>query len=333
MDAATTLLWGLLAVLAGLGVIGVLAALFAVIRRLAALERSQGQIGQSVHAVETRLAETDTVARGMAEMTSTIHSELARAQESLVALRAAARSRQDLEYRTSESIRRLEAVIAGTQTKGAAGENVIEVVLSQLPAAWQVRDLRVGNKTVEFGLRLPNSLVLPIDSKWAATDLLERFLAAEEVDEQRRLKSEIEKTVLAKAKEVQKYIDPNLTLDFGVAVVPDAVYDLCCGVQTRAFEMSVVLVSYSLFVPYLLLVFQMALRTSRSVDAQRLNSYLHSAGQHIDAAQQELEGRFSRALTMLGNGRDELRAHLSALNGGLARLQMEADALESAEEE
>ena len=222
MDAATTLLWGLLAVLAGLGVIGVLAALFAVIRRLAALERSQGQIGQSVHAVETRLAETDTVARGMAEMTSTIHSELARAQESLVALRAAARSRQDLEYRTSESIRRLEAVIAGTQTKGAAGENVIEVVLSQLPAAWQVRDLRVGNKTVEFGLRLPNSLVLPIDSKWAATDLLERFLAAEEVDEQRRLKSEIEKTVLAKAKEVQKYIDPNLTLDFGVAVVPDA---------------------------------------------------------------------------------------------------------------
>lgn len=320
----------LLAALAAFGGIGLLAALLGVLRRLAAVEQSQGQIGQNIHAVQTRLVETDTVAKGLAEATSAIHSDLSRAREVLVALQAAARSRQDLEYRTAESVRRLEAVIAGTQTKGAAGENIIEVVFAQLPADWQVRDLRVGNKTVEFGLRLPNNLVLPIDVKWAATDLVERFLAAEEVDEQQRLKSAIERVVLSKVREAAKYVDPHLTTDFGVAAVPDAVYDLCSGVQVKAFEMNVVLVSYSMFVPYLLLVFQMVLKTSRNVDVQRLNSYLQSARSHMDALQGELEGRLSRAITMLSNGRDDMRAHLSALSGGLTRLQIDADALDHA---
>jgi len=48
----------------------------------------------------------------------------------------------------------LEAVIAGTQTNRAAGENIIEVVFSQQPAEWKARDFHVGNKIVEFGLQL-----------------------------------------------------------------------------------------------------------------------------------------------------------------------------------
>ena len=51
------------------------------------------------------------------------------------------------------AIRRLETVIAGTQSKGAAGENILDVVFSKLPAEWQVRNFPVGNKSVEFGLR------------------------------------------------------------------------------------------------------------------------------------------------------------------------------------
>ena len=245
-------------------------------------------------------------------------------QQGLAELHAYTRARQDLERQTADSIRRLEMVIAGTQTKGMAGENILETVFANLPQEWQVRNFRVGDKAVEFALRLPNNLVLPIDSKWPATNLLEQFASCEDLVEQRRLKSQIEKAVLDKAREVRKYIDPNVTVNFGIAAVPDAVYDLCTGVQADVFQLNVVLIGYSMFVPYLLLVFQTILKTSQSIDMQRLDSYLRSADEHILSAQGELEGRFSRALTMLTNSRDELSVLLSKVRSGLTSVQISA---------
>ncbi len=245
-------------------------------------------------------------------------------QRDLTQLQAYTRARQDLERQTAESIRRLEMVIAGTQTKGAAGENILEAVFAQLPIEWQVRNFRVGDKAVEFGLRLPNNLVLPIDSKWPATHLLEQFAAADDPQDQQRIKAQIEKAVLDKAKEVRKYIDPNVTVNFGVAVVPDGVYDLSAGIYVDVFRLNVALVSYRMFVPYLLLVFQTVLETSQSFDVQRLDAYLRSAEESIQAAQEELEGRFSRAITMLTNSRNELSVLLSKVSSGLTSLQISA---------
>ena len=245
-------------------------------------------------------------------------------QQGLMELHAYTRARQDMERQTADSIRRLEMIIAGTQTKGAAGENILETVFADLPQEWQVRNFRVGDKAVEFGLRLPNNLVLPIDSKWPATHLLEQFTASEDPEELRKLKGQIEKAVLDKAKEVRKYIDPNVTVNFGIAAVPDAVYDLSTGVQADVFQLNVVLIGYSMFVPYLLLVFQTILKTSQSIDMQRLDAYLKSADENIQAAQGELEGRYSRALTMLTNSRDELSVLLSKVRSGLTSVQISA---------
>ena len=47
--------------------------------------------------------------------------------------------------------------------------------------------------------------------------------------------------VLTKAREVRKYVDSNLTMTFGAAAVPDAVYDLCAECHSEAFEMNVVI--------------------------------------------------------------------------------------------
>jgi len=253
-----------------------------------------------------------------------VSQAVANIQQGLAELHAYTRARQDMERQTADSIRRLEMVIAGTQTKGMAGENILETVFANLPQEWQVRNFRVGDKAVEFALRLPNNLVLPIDSKWPATHLLEQFAACEDLEEQRRLKAQIEKAVLDKAKEVRKYIDPNVTVNFGIAAVPDAVYDLSTGVQAEVFQLNVVLIGYSMFVPYLLLVFQTILKTSQSIDMQRLDAYLRSADEHIQAAQGELEGRFSRALTMLTNSRDELSVLLSKVRSGLTSVQISA---------
>ena len=253
-----------------------------------------------------------------------VSQAVTRIQEGLAELHAYTRARQDLERQTADSIRRLETVIAGTQTKGAAGENILEAVFANLPVEWQVRNFRVGDKAVEFGLRLPNNLVLPIDSKWPATHLLEQFAAADDPEEQQKLKAQIEKAVLDKAKEVRKYIDPNVTVNFGIAAVPDAVYDLSTGIQVDVFQLNVVLIGYSMFVPYLLLVFQTILKTSQDIDLQRLDAYLRSAEESIQAAQGELEGRFSRAITMLTNSRNELSVLLSKVSSGLTSLQISA---------
>ncbi len=300
------------------------------LERVSNVEKGQNQVTQGIVSLGTGLTEAKTVTSSLVEATTAIRDELSQAKTSLTELQTHTKARQEIELRTAESIRRLEAVIAGTQTKGAAGENILEVVFAKLPPEWQVRNLRVGAKTVEFGLRLPNNLILPIDSKWPATGLLEEFVACDDPDKQQKLKAEIEAAVLAKAKEVRKYIDPNVTMNFGVAAVPDSVYDLCFGIQVDVLRLNVVLVSYSMFVPYLLLVFQTILKTSQNIDLQKLDAYLKSAQESIKAVQDELEGRFPKAITMLNNSRDEMSAHLSRVAGGLTSLQISAPSQSSA---
>jgi DNA recombination protein RmuC len=294
--------------------------------RVSNVEKGQNQVTQGIASLGTGLTETKTVANSLVDATTAMRGELSRAKTDLTELQTHTKARQELELRTAESIRRLEAVIAGTQTKGAAGENVLEVLFAKLPPDWQVRNFRVGAKTVEFGLRLPNNLILPIDSKWPATGLLEEFIGCDDPDKQQKLKAEIEAAVLTKAKEVRKYIDPNVTMNFGVAAVPDSVYDLCFGIQVDVFQLNVVLISYSMFVPYLLLVFQTMLKTSQNIDLQKLEAYLKSAQENIKSVQDELEGRFPKAITMLNNSRDEMSAHLSKVAGGLTSLQISAPA-------
>ena len=292
--------------------------------RVSNVEQNQNQVRQGISALGTGLFETSLVAKSLVEATTAMRGELSRAKDDLTELHTHAKARQELEQRTAESIRHLEAIITGTQTKGTAGENILEVVFAKLPPDWQVRNFRVGDKTVEFGLRLPNGLVLPIDSKWPATHLLEQFTACDDIAEQQRLKTKIEKVVLNMAKEVRKYIDPNVTVNFGVAAVPDAIYDLCSSVHADVFQLNVMLVSYSMFIPYLLLVFQTILKTSQEIDLQRLEAHLQSTQGNIRALQDELEGRFSRALTMLNNSRNDMRVHLGKISSGFTSLGISA---------
>jgi DNA recombination protein RmuC len=284
------------------------------------LENTQNSSNRQIFELRAGVAESGTATRSLIDTANHIRDELSRAKNDLTELQSQARVRQELEVSTSESIRRLEAVIAGTQSKGSAGENILEIMFAKLPAEWQERNFTVGNKTVEFGLRLPNKLILPIDSKWTATNLLEKFINCQDTAERQGFKGEIEREVLKKAKEVQKYIDPNLTVDFGVAVVPDAIYDLCCGILTDAFKLKVVLVSYSMFVPYLLLVIESTRKMALSVDETKLRAFLDSSQTCIDAMRSEVEGRFSRAMTMLDNSRTDMRGHLSRLAGNVAGL-------------
>jgi DNA recombination protein RmuC len=297
-----------------------------VAERISMVEQGQQTVHRGVGVLANHsasaLSELKTLTNGLAEATASMRAELARAKSDLTALQSSTHARQEADLAMAESLRRLEMVIAGTHSKGSAGENILELVFAKLPPAWQVRNFKVDGKPVEFALRLPNDLVLPIDSKWPATHLMEQFAGSEDPSEQQRIKKEIETAVLLKAREVRKYVDPAVTVNFGVAVVPDSVYDLCYGIQADVFQLGVVLVSYSMFVPYLLLVFQTMLKASQGLDVQRLEAYLHTVQASIQAMQEELDGRFSRAITMLSNSRDDMRAHLSKAGSSAAGLRL-----------
>ena len=148
-----------------------------------------------------------------------------------------------------------------------------------------------------------------------------RGVASEDEAERQRLKGQIEDAVLAKAREVRKYIDPGLTVGFGIAVVPDSVYDLCSGIQADAFRLNVVVVGYSMFVPYLLLVFETVLKTSQTVDMEKLDAYLRAAEESVQALQEEIDGRFARGLVMLTNSRNDMAHHVSRVSTRLTSLR------------
>ncbi|MBI9047516.1 MAG: DNA recombination protein RmuC [Anaerolineaceae bacterium] len=292
--------------------------------RISLLEHTQEKISQQMDGVGTRLTETGTMTRNLYHSSSLIQQGLSQTQASLSAIQGQAKARQDIEIKTAESIHRLEAVIAGTHSKGAAGENIIDIVFSQLPVEWQVRNFPIDNKVVEFGLRLPNKRILPIDSKWAATSLLEKFHATEDIEERQSIKSQIERQVITKAREVRKYLDPNFTASFGVAAVPDAVFDLCSHAQVSIMKMDVVLISYSMFIPYLLLVFQSILENNQEVDFQQLDLYLQSTKSYLNALQNELDGRFSKAIIMLGNTRDDMKVQVGKLSSGINSIKVQS---------
>jgi DNA recombination protein RmuC len=290
--------------------------------KVAGVEQNQNNVNQSVGSLSTTLARTDTATTTLVHATESLRGGLTAAQGTLTELRTMSQAQQDLEQQATDSIQRLERVLAGSQSKGIAGENIVEMMFSKFPPEWQVRDFSVGNKVVEFGIRLPNDLVLPIDSKWAASNLLEEFVSCKDLKEKQRIKAQIQSVVLGRASEIRKYIDPNLTSSFGIAAVPDSIFELCSEILPELLQLNVVLISYSLFQPYLLLVFQTTLKTLKEVDLKKLDPYLQLAEDSIKVLQEELEGRFSRALVMLDNSRADMCAHLSKLRAGLAGLQV-----------
>ena len=284
------------------------------------IDSDQSGLSAAVQGIQKDVTVTGKDTQGLLTTAVLMRQHLDQAKEGLSTLHTITKERQEDERLMSESVRRLEAVIAGTQSKGAAGENILESVFCKLPADWQVRNFMVEGKICEFGLRLPNKRVLPIDSKWPATSLLERFHACEEAGDKRKIKGEIEKAVLKKAEEVQKYLDPDKTIGFGVAVVPDAVYDLCGATLHQTFHLKVAVVSYSMFIPYLLFIFQTNLKTSQDVDLHKLAHAVSESEKSIKNIQDELDGRFSRAMSQIVNSRDAVKreaAQMSKLLNGI----------------
>jgi DNA recombination protein RmuC len=262
------------------------------------LQRAEGQ-ALVVSELRQRL-ETGGVTQE--SQSAEIRERLAQTQSVVERLGSALVARQSIEDEARSSLKRLESVIAGSSTRGAAGENILEEVLKHLPPEMLQRNVWVGGKVVELALQLPGGKLLPIDSKWVSSGALEQ-LADPALDAQRRaqLTAQVEREVDRRVREVSQYIDPAATSTFALAVIPDAAYDVCRGAIVSAHRRHVMVIGYAMALPYLLTLYQLHLQFARTVDMEKLQSALIDVERHLDTLEAILDNKLQRALTMLQN--------------------------------
>jgi hypothetical protein len=185
-----------------------------------------------------------------------------------------------------------------------------------------------AGKVVEYALRLPGDRLLPIDSKWTSVSSLERLAAADDPDERRRLVEQVGREVRTRMRELAKYLDPERTLAIGVLAVPDAVYAAAPDAHADGHRQGVLIVPYSLALPYVLALYRLAVRFSAAVDHGQLAARLRDLDHALGQMEEEVEGRLARGLVQIGNACDALGDHVRGARRTTARLLQTADTAE-----
>jgi DNA recombination protein RmuC len=259
---------------------------------------------------------------GLAGAAQDLQGRLAQAQRALAEVKAIEQARGSQLDRATDSLRRLELVLAGSGTRGAAGENILARAFAQIPPDLLDTNAAFGGRVVEYALRLPGGRLLPVDSKWTSVAELAALETAEDGDEARRLREHVAREVRLRIREMAKYLDPERTLSLAVLAVPDAVHAAVPETHAEGWQQGVLVVPYSLALPFLLCLYRLAVRFAPGPEdaAARL-------GQVADALRrmdEELEGRLSRALVQAANARDALRGELAQVRAVAERLSRAA---------
>jgi DNA recombination protein RmuC len=229
----------------------------------------------------------------------------------------------------AQSLRRLEAVVAGSSSRGAAGENILARALAQLPPDMLERDAPFGSRHVEYALRLPGGRLLPIDSKWTSAASLERLAEADDPMERRRLHEQVARDVRGKAREVARYLDPERTLGLGILALPDAVHAAAAEAHAEGHRDGVLIVPYTLALPFVLAVYRLSLRFG-AFEAESVASRMRLLADALLRIEDEVEGRLSRGLVQVQNARDALREHAATARREADRLLNAAECQDAA---
>jgi DNA recombination protein RmuC len=228
--------------------------------------------------------------------------------------------RKRADEKNEEVIRRLDHIIAGTKTRGIAGENIIDEVFKQFPAEMVVRNYRIKNREVEFGIVLSDGKIIPVDSKWTSSEDLKMLADEEDVKRRLQLINSVKKVIKSKIQEVSSYVDPEATAPLAVCAVPDAVYSVSHDLHPYAYKNNVILISYSLLLPYLLTLYHMHLQYSRDYDIENLQHYLLDVKHKTDNLTETLENKLIKSSVMLGNAIDEIRQIINSIKNSLLKI-------------
>jgi hypothetical protein len=299
-----------------------LAKLSSVESKVASLTNAQGVIAQDVHQLEITLKGLETkLAESTGEVRATLSRDVGDARRVLMELKARFEDRSRLEDEMHAVTRRIERVLVGARTRGESGENILADAFAEFPPEMIDRDFRVGGKVVEYAVVLPNKKRLPVDSKWSGIEAVDRI--HKEIDPERikRLENDLERDVEKKVREVATYIDPASTTDIAIAAVPDSVYGHCKRVHIEGFRVGVLLMAYSMVVPYVLALYHLHLQMARSVEFENIEAYLVKIERSLDEIDKIAENKIARAGAMVSNAYTECKQVIGSMRAATAFLR------------
>lgn len=233
--------------------------------------------------------------------------------------------RRRLEEQSTAAVQRIERLVSGSFSKGRVGENLLKAALNELPPDMVVQDFRIGGRVCEFGLRMSDGRVLPVDSKWGGFDLVEQLETAVDLAEREGLRKRVDKAVCERVGEVADYIDASLTVAMAVIAVPDAVYACCRKAHRDAAQLRVTILSYGTALPVLLSIWNLHRAYARELDSEQLIVRIHEVANRLGELAEQIEGRLSRALTTATNAASDMRAMVSSAQSSLRVLEREAE--------
>jgi DNA recombination protein RmuC len=267
-------------------------------------------------------------AEALAPAFAELRGQLGEAQRALAEVRqqfAAEEGRRPLEEQRAqgsyELLQRLSATLLGSARAGAAGERIVGEALAALPPQWLITDHKVGSKVVEYAIKLPDGLILPIDSKVVAQSDLDELDRIDDPRKREAKEKQIRSDVFRRVAEVRQYVDGR-TPGFAVAAVSDAAYRLCGGILPAAYkDYQALVVPYSLLAPFVLMIYEQHRRSGVDLDAAQQARSLADAETHLKRATDELNGRMSGALTQFRNGYEELNQELARAGRALESMR------------
>jgi DNA anti-recombination protein RmuC len=224
-----------------------------------------------------------------------------------------------------------ERRLSGIQSKGALGEQIVGEKLGDLPHDWYDRKVPFPNGAkADFALRTPDKRWIPIDSQWTATELLDRIEQAKDQIERNSFRLQIHQEVRNHAKAAQKYLDRDSTLGFCIVAVPSSVFELCIDMQAELVSDGIVLISYSLLVPYILLIFDLFLKNAQSTQTLEISYILGRSASQIELIQKYINMKVRPPLDSVKLQQTNYGLHsqrLHDLHSRLSEIQGELDSV------
>jgi DNA anti-recombination protein RmuC len=265
----------------------------------------------------TRLSENLNSVRGF--LSNTVHQQVTRQIEetlkTLTRLEEKLRSTSDDQIaRLEEEIGRISDILRGRRG-GAAAERIVDELLSVFPEGWVEQKVHLGGGEVEFAVVLPGDYYVPLDSKFVGAEIL----AKQDYEADQKKSQKIQEKIKEQAKKIVEYLSDPKVPGFGIAAVPDSVYAMCrSAIREVASKHQVVVVPYSLLVPFVLSLYLIAQRLGISVRSTDTSQLIGSARDALRRAREALENmekeintvkrQRDRALDELRNAERALKA-------------------------
>jgi uncharacterized protein YoxC len=296
--------------------------LSAIESQVAGLTSANASMMQNLNKLEVSLKGMETkFAEATGDVKAVLSKDVNEARRVLVELKTRFEDQSKREDDIHAVTRRIERVLVGARTRGESGENIIADALAEFPPEMVDRNFRVGGKVVEYAIVLPNNRRLAVDSKWSGLEVAERIQKENDPDRIKRLEAEIEREVERKVKEVATYIEPSVTSSIAIAAVPDSIYGFCKKVHIEAFKRGVLLMAYSMVIPYVLALYHLHLQHSRSIEFENIEAYVTKIERSLTEVDKILENKVARAGAMAANAYNECKQILGSMQAATAFLR------------